>query len=201
MSNPDAEGAINSINEFTQYVADHGTIADGMRTDINKNKTDIAAEVTRATGVESGLDTRLQAVEAAVGAEGSVAGDIEAALTEAKGYTDTEVQELADGAVADNAAAIADLEGLVGDTEVATQITNVTNPMSEKITALEGKAHEHANKTVLDGITANQVTAWDAAVQTVTAGTGLKATKAGTDVAIDLDETCVFIFDCGTSAE
>ena len=42
MNNPDAEGAINSINEFTQYVADHGTIADGFRTDIDKNKEDIA---------------------------------------------------------------------------------------------------------------------------------------------------------------
>ena len=45
MSNPDAEGAINSINEFTQYVTEHGTIAEGMRTDINKNKEDIAAHV------------------------------------------------------------------------------------------------------------------------------------------------------------
>lgn len=44
MNNPDAENAINSINEFAQYVKDHGTIADGMRTDINKNKDDIAAE-------------------------------------------------------------------------------------------------------------------------------------------------------------
>lgn len=43
MNNPDAEGAINSINEFTQYVKDHGTIADGFRTDIDQNKEDIAA--------------------------------------------------------------------------------------------------------------------------------------------------------------
>lgn len=43
MNNPDAEGAINSINEFTQYVKDHGTIAEGFRTDIDKNKEDIAA--------------------------------------------------------------------------------------------------------------------------------------------------------------
>ena len=42
MNNPDAEGAINSINEFTKYVEEHGTIADGFRTDIEKNKKDIA---------------------------------------------------------------------------------------------------------------------------------------------------------------
>ena len=38
MDNPDAEDAINSINEFTQYVAEHGEIAEGFRTDINALK-------------------------------------------------------------------------------------------------------------------------------------------------------------------
>lgn len=38
MNNPDTEGVINSINEFTQYIADHGEIADGFRTDIDANK-------------------------------------------------------------------------------------------------------------------------------------------------------------------
>lgn len=36
--------------------------------------------------------------------------------------------------------------------------------MNSKITALEGKAHEHTNKTVLDGITAEKVTSWDSAL-------------------------------------
>lgn len=39
MNNPDTEGVIDSINEFTQYIEDHGTIAEGMRVDIN-NKVD-----------------------------------------------------------------------------------------------------------------------------------------------------------------
>ena len=51
MNNPDAEGAINSINEFTQYVKDHGEIAEGFRTDINKNKEDIAAINNAETGI------------------------------------------------------------------------------------------------------------------------------------------------------
>lgn len=37
MNNPDTEGVINSINEFTQYVADHGEIAEGFRTSIAAN--------------------------------------------------------------------------------------------------------------------------------------------------------------------
>ena len=38
MNNPDTEGVINSINEFTQYIADHGEIAEGFRVDIDANK-------------------------------------------------------------------------------------------------------------------------------------------------------------------
>lgn len=35
MNNPDTEGVINSINEFTQYITEHGEIAEGFRTDID----------------------------------------------------------------------------------------------------------------------------------------------------------------------
>jgi len=55
MNNPDAEGAINSINEFTKYVEDHGTIAEGFRTDIDKNKEDIAAN-TKAIADQATAD-------------------------------------------------------------------------------------------------------------------------------------------------
>lgn len=48
MNNPDAEGAINSINEFTQYIADHGEIADGFRADINANAKAISDHETLA---------------------------------------------------------------------------------------------------------------------------------------------------------
>ena len=114
MSNPDAEGAINSINEFTQYIADHGTIADGFRVDIDQNKTDIAAEVKRAGEAETALSGRLDALEgidheayvaadtalknelngviakkADTSALESAVGTLEAADTEIKGRLDT----------------------------------------------------------------------------------------------------------------
>ena len=80
MNNPDAEGAINSINEFTQYVKDHGTIAEGMRTDINKNKEDIAANAKaiadQATSDAATYETKTDAAQK---------------LTDAKAYTDAEV--------------------------------------------------------------------------------------------------------------
>lgn len=62
------------------------------------------------------------------------------------------------------------------------------------------KKHTHANATVLDGISAEKITAWDAAIQSITANTGLKATKSGTDITIDFDNSVTFIFNCGNSA-
>ena len=66
MNNPDAEGAINSINEFTQYVKDHGTIADGFRTDINDLKAAVDGKATEdhshaisdVTGLQDKLDEK-----------------------------------------------------------------------------------------------------------------------------------------------
>lgn len=64
MNNPDAEGAINSINEFTAYVTEHGTIADGFRTDIDKNKEDIAAMDTAYKAADTAIKGRLDVLEA-----------------------------------------------------------------------------------------------------------------------------------------
>ena len=85
MNNPDAEGAINSINEFTAYVTEHGTIAEGFRTDIDKNKEDIAANAKaiadQATSDAATYETKT---------------DASAKLTEAKEYTDTQKNALQD---------------------------------------------------------------------------------------------------------
>lgn len=47
------------------------------------------------------------------------------------------------------------------DTALAGKVTTVEGAVE----ALEGKAHEHANKDVIDGVTAEKVAAWDAAEQ------------------------------------
>lgn len=78
---------------------------------------------------------------------------------------------------------IAALEGLVGEKGVSAQITEAIEAALKidgvdkyalasdltaaiaRVAALEAKAHEHSNKTVLDGITAAKVSAWDAAEQ------------------------------------
>lgn len=217
MSNPDAEGAINSINEFTAYVTEHGTIADGMRTDINKNKEDIAAEIKRAGDAESALSDRLDTLEAIdhdayVAADTALKNELNAEIAKKAAQADLEALDgrvtTAEGEIdtlqadLDTAeAAIDALETKVGEKPVAEQITAVTNPLTERVVALEGDTHTHANKAELDKFVDGDKAKLDTAVQTVTAGTGLTATKTGTDVAIAFDDSVTFIFDCGTSAE
>ena len=62
------------------------------------------------------------------------------------------------------------------------------------------KKHGHTNKTELDKFVTGDKEKLDTAIQTVTAGTGLKATKTGTSVAVDFDDTTTFVFNCGSSS-
>ena len=71
--------------------------------------------------------------------------------------------------------------------------------MNTRVEALEAIDHNHANKTVIDSITSDKITAWDASVQTITAGTGLAATKIDNNVTLNIDDAAVFILNCGTS--
>jgi hypothetical protein len=91
------------------------------------------------------------------------------------------------------------------DHKVTATITDGTITLAKLTTEVQtaiGKAHTHENADVLAGITADKVTAWDAKIDDVTAAadSGLKATKTGNTVAIEIDESVTFIFDCGTSA-
>ena len=110
-------------------------------------------------------------------------------------------------------------EYITSDGEAAATVTS-------KISALESKAHEHTNKSVLDGITSDKVTNWDSAEQnakdyadgladnyataaqgtkadtalqeiTTTANAGLKVTNKNQ---IDIDDTVTFVFDCGNAS-
>jgi hypothetical protein len=189
MNNPDAEGAINSINEFTQYVKDHGTIADGFRTDIDKNKEDI-----------TGLGTRVGAAETAIGTKAAQA-DLEALagrVTTVEGDLNTETTGLK-ARVGAAESAIDVLEEKVGDKKVSEQITDVTNPLAARVVELEKVDHDHANKAELDLIVSGDKAKWDAKLEDVTAAaeSGLKATKTGNTVAIEIDDSIVWVFDCG----
>lgn len=123
MNNPDAEGAINSINEFTQYVKDHGTIADGFRADIDQNKTDIAANTT-AIGEEA---TRATAAEEALGGRiDELAADYDAHTHSWNDLTDKPFYEEGNAPIT--------WDGVVGDRPTApTPGTNIWVKISDKV--------------------------------------------------------------------
>lgn len=103
------------------------------------------------------------------------AGAAAQALTDAKAYTDTEMTRLVgDTKVADQiTAAITDLDlantydakGAAAAAETAAKghADGLNTAMNARVEALEAIDHDHGNKGVLDGITAEKVAAWDAA--------------------------------------
>lgn len=147
MNNPDTEGVINSITEFTQYIEEHGEIAEGFRTDIDAN----------AQAIED--------LEGAVAGTYETKADATSKLTEAKGYTDTKDQAMD--------ARVKVLEGINHDAYKAADETVLSgakaytdekdSAMDTRVKALEAIDHEHANKAELDLIASGDKAKWDAA--------------------------------------
>lgn len=117
MNNPDTKDVIDSIAEFTQYISEHGEIAEGFRTDIDQNKEDIAAEVKRAGEAEAALSGRMDAHEA-------IDHDFAAADASLKSELEGKIALKADASALE--AAVEALEGVDADFE-------------ERITAMEGQ--------------------------------------------------------------
>ena len=181
-----------------------GTDADkSVRTIANE---ELAAQLIPENAAES-LDT-LQEIAAWIQKHPGDASAMNAAIKALQGKVGDE------SVSAQITSAINDLKS--GDIKSAT----------DRIAALEADTHTHANKALLDAYTQTEANLADAvakkhehanagelakfadgdkakldtAVQTVTPGTGLTATKTGTDVAIGFDDTVTFVFDCGTAS-
>lgn len=146
MNNPETENVIDSINEFTKYIEDHGSIADGFRKDIDDNAKAITDEVTRATGAEATLSGRLDVLEA-IDHDAYIAADT--ALKE---------ELIADAAskYATTGALTEAVNGLDARLDVLEEVDNATQ---DELDAVESKADSNAaaiqNLTGrLDGIVA-----------------------------------------------
>lgn len=150
----------------------------------------IAAEAELARAAEKANADAIEILNSNETVDGSVDKKVKDAINafatkiSENGTIDT-FKELVDyvgthgGEAGEMAAAIDILEGLVGDKAVATQITEAIaaenlaqyatdDELAEaiaRIVVVEGKAHEHANLEILNGITAEKVAAWDASEQ------------------------------------
>ena len=136
----------------------------------------ISANETAISGLQeadAAIRGRLDALEGAIGESGSVADDIATAKQEAidaaAGYTDAAIEGAKTDASNKDAVVLAEAQKATVavqtalDTHTANGDIHVTAEQKTAWTTAAGKAHEHDNKTVLDGITAEKVTAWDGA--------------------------------------
>lgn len=202
----------DTLKEVADWILSDTTGAAALQTDVAAIKADYLKAADK-TELEGKITTAQNAADKAQGEvdtlEGVVATkaaqtDLEALagrVTTVEGDLNTETTGLK-AKMAAAEAAIEALEGKHSEGTVAEQIAAVTGPMDERIVALEAIDHEHDNKTVLDGISAEKVAAWDAKVDDVTAAadSGLKATRTGNTIAIEIDDSVTFVFDCGDSS-
>lgn len=154
---------------------------------------EIAAWIQAHPGDASAMNAAIEALETKVG-DKTVAAQITAAIDALK---------IGDYAkAADLTAAVGRIDTLEGKAhEHANKALLDTYTQTEaNLADAVAKKHEHANKAELDKIADGDKAKWDEKVNSVTAGTGLTATKTGTDVAIGFDDTVVFVFDCGNAS-
>lgn len=174
-----ADESYDTLKEIADWIKDHGTDAATMKSNIDTNKTDIATlkglvgETAVATQISTAINAALKdgdddkyalaadlnttnnnisALQEKVG-ETSVADQIDAAL---------KVDGAEKYALASHTHEIANVTGLQGILDGKASSSDV-EAIQSTVDDLTAKAHEHDNKTVLDGITEEKITAWDAA--------------------------------------
>lgn len=166
------ELAANAVT--TAKIADANVTKAKLSTEVQASlaKADVAEANAKAYADElnTAMDERMDVVEAALGAgEGSVEDKINAAKTELRGEISSAVEGAKTDASNKDAVVLAEAQKGIDavqanlDTHTGNADIHVTAEDKAKWDAASGKAHEHGNKDVLDGITAAKVEAWDAA--------------------------------------
>lgn len=150
-----AKESLDTLAEIAAWIQSHPDDASAM----NEAITALQAKVTLGTDADGNEYATVKAyVEAAIAAlnvgQYALAADLTALaarVTTAEGEIDA-LQEAVNG-LGDLAA-----KDIVSESDLSTEL-------AEKVNAAAEGNHSHANKTVLDGISAEKVAAWDAAEQ------------------------------------
>ena len=199
-----ADESFDTLKEIANWITTHKTDAATMNSQINTNKDDILALKTKVgdTSVADQIDAALKDGDSN---KYALSSDLDAAngkitsLQELVGETKVETQISTaldsalkvDGtekyALASHAHEIANVNGLqtILDGKAAAADVETLQPA---VAGLEAKAHEHANKTVLDGITEDKVNTWNAAQTNVIEAIkiGGTALTVGADKAVSI---------------
>lgn len=174
-----ADTSYDTLKEIADWISTHGTDATAMNTQITTNKNDIAALKTQvgtepvATQISTAIDAALKDGESDKYALASDLSDANGKIAALEGKVgETSVTDQIDAALKVDGV---DKYALASHNHEIANVTGLQNILDGKATAsdvetlqstvsgLTAKAHEHANKTVLDGISEEKVATWDAA--------------------------------------
>ena len=123
-----------------------------------------AAEATAAADATTKANAAQAAAEATAAADATTKANAAQAAAEATAAADATTKANAAQAAAEaTAAADATTKANAAREAAISAATDLNTAMDSRVQALEEIDHDHSNKEVLDGITAEQVTAWDAA--------------------------------------
>ena len=174
-----ADASYDTLKEIADWISTHGTDAAAMNTQITTNKNDIAALKTQvgtepvATQISTAIDTALKDGESEKYALASDLSNANGKIAALEGKVgETSVTDQIDAALKVDGA---DKYALASHTHEIGNITGLQDVLNSKAAAsdvtslqntvegLSGKAHEHSNKTILDSISEEKISAWDAA--------------------------------------
>lgn len=174
-----ADASYDTLKEIADWISTHGTDAAAMNTQITTNKNDITALKTQvgtepvATQISTAIDAALKDGESEKYALASDLSDANGKIATLEGKVgETSVTDQIDAALKVDGA---DKYALASHTHEIGNITGLQDVLNSKAAAsdvtslqntvegLSGKAHEHSNKTILDSISEEKISAWDAA--------------------------------------
>lgn len=196
-----ADESFDTLKEIADWITTHKTDAATMNSQINTNKDDIASLKTLvgSTAVATQIAT---AIDAALKDGETDRYALAADLTSLSNEVDAIKTKLGEKSVADQIDAALRVDGvekyaLASHTHEIANVTGLQEILNGKAAAkdvetlqsnvddLSTKAHEHANKTILDAISEEKVAAWDAGQANV-----IEIIKAnGTALAIGADKS------------
>lgn len=173
-----ADESFDTLKEIADWITTHKTDAATMNSQISTNKDDIASLKTLvgstavATQISNAIDAALKDGETdkyALAADLTSLSDEVAAIKTKLGETSVADQIEAalkvDGAekyaLASHTHEIANINGLQTIIDGKAAASDVET-LQSAVDGLSAKAHEHTNKTLLDTINEEKVTAWDA---------------------------------------
>lgn len=173
-----ADESFDTLKEIAEWITTHKTDAATMNAQINTNKDDIASLKTLvgstavATQIANAIDAALKngetdkyALAADLTSLSNEVIDIKSKLGETSVAEQIEAALKVDGAekyaLASHTHEIANVTGLQAILDGKATASDV-EALESTVSDLRAKAHEHANKTILDAINEEKIAAWDA---------------------------------------